>query len=149
MSLFLLFHKGQAWFRWQMPSEQSLLWTSGARALFWAFNDSSRARLYLDVAKEVGDISAAAETERRSQHEECRLHSATICHDRFMESMEKTNHKPMVSRNTNKLSEILADTRRTKFRILSSKSPKLFFSVQDALSKILTDTRRTVWNSVR
>ena len=42
-----------------MPSEQSLLQTSGASAEFGAFNDSSRARLYLDLAKEVDDVSAA------------------------------------------------------------------------------------------
>ena len=46
------------------------LQTSGARAVFWAFNDNSRARLYLDLVKEVDDVSAAAENERRSQHEE-------------------------------------------------------------------------------
>ena len=56
-----------------MPSEKSHLQTSGARAVFLTFNDSSRvsrARLYLDLAKEVDDVLAAAEIERRSQHED-------------------------------------------------------------------------------
>ena len=53
-----------------MPSEQSLLQTSGARTVFGVFNDSSRARLYLDLGKEVDDVSAAAEMEIRSQHED-------------------------------------------------------------------------------
>ena len=65
-----------------MPIEQNLLQTSGARAMFWAFNDSSGARLILDLAKEVGDVSAAAEIERRLQHEEWRQQNAAICHDR-------------------------------------------------------------------
>ena len=47
-----------------------VLQTSGARAVFWAFNDNRRARLYLDLAKEVDDVSATAEIERRSQHED-------------------------------------------------------------------------------
>ena len=51
-----------------MPSEQSL--TSGARTVFGVFNDSSRVRLYLDLGKEVDDVSAAAEMEIRSQHED-------------------------------------------------------------------------------
>ena len=44
------------------------LQTSGASAVFGTFNDSSRARLYLDLAKEVDDVSAAADIEKRSQH---------------------------------------------------------------------------------
>ena len=44
--------------------------TSGASAVFGASNDSNRARLYLDLAKEVDDVSAAAEIKRRSQHED-------------------------------------------------------------------------------
>ena len=68
--LFFLFHNGQAWFRSKIPNEQSLLQTSGRRALFVTFNDSSRARLYLDLAKEVHDVSAAADIEKRSQHED-------------------------------------------------------------------------------
>ena len=39
-----------------MPSEQSLLQTSGARTMFGVFNDSSRARLNLDLGKEVDDV---------------------------------------------------------------------------------------------
>ena len=35
-----------------------------------AFNDSSRAQLYLDLAKEADDVSVAAELERRSKHED-------------------------------------------------------------------------------
>ena len=55
-----------------MPSEQSLLQTSGARTVFGVFNDSSRARLNLDLGKEVDDVSAVglAEMEIRSQHED-------------------------------------------------------------------------------
>ena len=49
----------------------------------------SRARLYLDLAREVDDVSAAAEIERRSQHEDWRLHSAAICHGRFTESTKR------------------------------------------------------------
>ena len=43
-----------------MPSEQSLLQTSGARTVFGVFNDSSRARLFLDLGREVDDVSAVA-----------------------------------------------------------------------------------------
>ena len=53
-----------------MPSEQSLVQTSGSRTVFGVFNDSSRARLYLDLGKEVDDVSAVAEMEIRSQHED-------------------------------------------------------------------------------
>ena len=38
--------------------------------MFGAFNDSSRARLYLDLVKEVDVVSAVAEMERRSKHED-------------------------------------------------------------------------------
>ena len=41
-----------------------------ASAVFGAFNDSSRVRLYLDLVKEVDVVSAVAEIERRSQHED-------------------------------------------------------------------------------
>ena len=54
--LFFHFHNGK----------KSPLQTSGVRAVFWAFNDSSRARLYLDLAKDVDDVSPAVEIERRS-----------------------------------------------------------------------------------
>ena len=72
-----------------MPSEQSLLQTSRARAVFGAFNDSSRARLFLDLGKEVDDVSAAAEMEIRSQHEDWRLRSAAIRHGRFTEATKE------------------------------------------------------------
>ena len=68
--LFYLFHNGQAWFRSLMPSEQSLLQTSEARAVFGVFNDSNRARLHLDLGKEVDVVSAAAKMEIRSQDED-------------------------------------------------------------------------------
>ena len=72
-----------------MPSEQSLLQMSGARTVFGVFNDSSRARLNLDLGKEVDDVSAVAEMEIRSQHEDCRLRSAAICHGRFTEATKE------------------------------------------------------------
>ena len=43
---------------------------SVARAVFWTLDGSSRARLYVDLAKEIGDVSVAAEIDRRSQHQE-------------------------------------------------------------------------------
>ena len=46
------------------------LQTSEASTVFGAFNDSSRARLYLDLVKEVDVVSAVLENERRSQHED-------------------------------------------------------------------------------
>ena len=83
-----------------MPSKQSRLQASGARAVFWAFNDSSSARLYLYLAKEVGDVSAEVETERRSQHEEWRLHTTwPFAMIDSQSPQKKTNHKSTVSRN--------------------------------------------------
>ena len=64
-------------------SGESLLHTPGARAVFWAFNGSSRARLYLDLAKEVADGWAAGEMARRAQHDEWWLYTVAICHHMF------------------------------------------------------------------
>ena len=80
--LFFLFRDQQGWLGSRIASKRSRLHTSGARTLFLAFNDSSRAQLYLDLERANGDSWAAAEIARRAFYEEWRLYSGAICNER-------------------------------------------------------------------
>ena len=86
-SLGTVYEPGSVWSFLSLPQRAGLVpivnaqrakSSADARAVFGAFNDSSRScssghlmtAVYLDLAKEVDDVSAVAEMGRRSQHED-------------------------------------------------------------------------------
>ena len=113
-----------------MPSEQSLLQTSGARAVFWAFNDSRRARLHLDLAKEKS-MMFQLQRKLKDVHN-TKTDGYTAWPFAMAESQspqKKTNHKSTVSRNNVHTTAPKGRRRHymdqiNKSKTLKSKTPK-------------------------